>query len=69
MSYDAELIKEELKKHIPKDYEVDLDEVMQTVELVNGMTVFIMLTDGYCFVGNHIVDVMPGWKQTGELIR
>lgn len=62
MMYDDEKIKNELKKHIPKDITVDLDEVLDTVEKLNGMIVFTMLNDGYAFVSNILVDVMPGWK-------
>lgn len=69
MSYDEQAIKNELKKHIPKGYDVDLNEVLKTVEIVNGMYVFTMLTDGFAFIGNYLVDVMPGWKKTDEVRR
>lgn len=69
MSYDTNAIKDELKKHIPQDYTVDLDEVIGTVEIIDGLTVFTMLSDGYAFVGNQLVDVMPGWKKSNEMVR
>ena len=70
MSYDEEKIREILKPRILPEFNETIDDVMKTVELVNGMYVFIINTDGFAFVGNQLVDVLPGFrKQDGAVLR
>ena len=66
MNYDENLIIEELKKHLTGlDVSIDFNEVLASVEIVDGFTVFNMLGDGFVFIGNTLIDVMPGWKSGG----
>ena len=70
MSYDEEKIKQILEPRILPEFNETIDDVMKTVQLVNGMYVFIINTDGFAFVGNQLVDVMPGFKkQVGAIER
>lgn len=70
MSYDEEKIKQILEPRILPEFNETIDDVMKTVQLVNGMYVFIINTDGFAFVGNQLVDVMPGFKkQVGAIQR
>lgn len=70
MSYDEEKIKQILEPRILPEFNETIDDVMKTVQLVNGMYVFIINTDGFAFVGNQLVDVMPGFKkQIGAIQR
>lgn len=69
MGYDERIIREILEKRILPEFNETIDDVMRTVEIVNGMYVFIINTDGYAFVGNELVDVMPGWRKNEEVVR
>ena len=70
MSYDEEKIKEILEPRILPEFNETIEDVLKTVEIVNGMYVFIINTDGFAFVGNQLVDVMPGYKkQSGAVER
>ena len=70
MSYDEEKIKQILEPRILPEFNETIDDVMKTVQLVNGMYVFIINTDGFAFIGNQLVDVMPGFrKQVGAIER
>ena len=42
---------------------------MKTVEIVNGMYVFVINSDGFAFIDNELVDVMPGWRKTEGVVR
>ena len=69
MSYDEEIIRDILIKRILPEFDETIDDVMKTVEVVNGMYVLVINTDGYAFIGNTLVDVMPGWRNNGEIVR
>ena len=69
MSYDENTIRKILKKRILPEFNETIDDVMKTVELVNGMYVFVINSDGYAFVDNELVDVMPGWRKDKEVVR
>ena len=69
MPYDEEIIRETLEKRILPEFNETIDDVMKTVEIVNGMYVFVINTDGYAFIGNKLVDVMPGWRKDEEVVR
>ena len=69
MAYDEEIIREILKKRILPEFKETIDDVMNSVEIVNGMHVFVINTDGYAFIGNELVDVMPGWRKDEEVVR
>ena len=69
MAYDEEKIREILKKRILPEFNETIDDVMKTVEIVNGMYVFVINTDGFAFIDNELVDVMPGWRNNGEVVR
>ena len=69
MSYDESTIRKILEKRILPEFNETIDDVMKTVELVNGMYVFVINSDGYAFVDNELVDVMPGWRKDKEVVR
>ncbi len=69
MSYDENTIRKILEKRILPEFNETIDDVMKTVELVNGMYVFVINSDGYAFVDNELVDVMPGWRKDKEVVR
>ena len=69
MGYDEEIIREILKKRILPEFDETIDDVMKTVEIVNGMYVFVINSDGFAFIDNKLVDVMPGWRNNGEVVR
>ena len=69
MSYDEEKIREILKKRILPEFNETIDDVMKTVEIVNGMYVFVINSDGFAFIDNELVDVMPGWRKTEGVVR
>ena len=52
MSYDENTIRKILEKRILPEFNETIDDVMKTVELVNGMYVFVINSDGYAFVDN-----------------
>ena len=62
MSYDKEEIIKALKKRDFSDIDIDYEEVLKTVEYENGQYIFTMNGNGFVFVGNILVDVMPGYK-------
>ena len=64
LSYDENIIKETLSKHILAEWNIDLDEVVRNVQISNGMYVFVIEGDGFAFINNTLVDVMPGWSKT-----
>ena len=65
MSFDENLIKEELKKHIDVNLTgpVDLDKVIASVEFVNGFYIFKINDVGFAFLNNTLIDVMPGYTE------
>lgn len=63
MSYDKEVIKKVLKEKNLTDDDIDYDKVLETVEYENGQHIFTMNGTGYVFVGNILVDAMPGYKK------
>ena len=69
MSYDENTIRKILEKRILPEFNETIDDVMKTVELVNGMYVFVINSDGYAFVDNELVDVMTGWRKDKEVVR
>jgi len=69
MSYDPEIIKQILKEKNYSDDDIDYDEVLKTVEYSDGQYIFTVGDVGFVFVGNILIDALPGWKNTGELIR
>lgn len=62
LSYDKEVIKKILKEKDLTDKEVDYDEVLKTVEYDNGKYIFTVNNIGYVFVGNILIDALPGYK-------
>lgn len=63
MSYDKEVIKKILKEKNFDDEEIDYDEVLKTVEYDNGKYIFKVGDIGYVFVGNILIDALPGYKR------
>ena len=64
MTYDPEIVKQILKEKNFSDEDIDYDEVLKTVEYVDGQHIFTVGDVGFVFVGNILVDALPGWKQT-----
>lgn len=64
MSYDPEIIVETLKEKV-YDKNVDYDEVLKTVEYIDGQYIFTVNDVGFVFIGNILIDALPGWKSTG----
>ena len=62
MSYDPEIIKQTLKEKNYTDEEIDYDKVLETVEYIDGQYIFTVGDVGFAFVGNILVDALPGWK-------
>ncbi len=62
MSYNPEIIKEILKEKNYSDEEIDYDEVLNTVEYIDGQYIFTVGDVGFVFVGNILIDALPGWK-------
>ena len=62
LSYDGEIIKKILKEKNLGDEEIDYDEVLKTVEYDNGKYIFTVGDIGYVFVGNILIDTLPGYK-------
>lgn len=65
MSYDPEVIKEILKEKNYTDEEIDYDKVLETVEYIDGQYIFTVNDVGFVFIGNILIDALPGWKSTG----
>lgn len=63
MSYDKEVIKKVLKEKNFTDVEIDYDKVLETVEYENGQYIFTMNGTGYVFIGNTLIDALPGYKR------
>ena len=65
MTFDENLIKEELKKHIDENLmgSVDLNKVIETVEIENGFYIFKINHIGFAFINNTLIDVMPGYTK------
>lgn len=62
MSYDPEVIIQTLKEKNYSDEEIDYDEVLNTVEYVDGQYIFTVGDVGFVFVGNILIDALPGWE-------
>ena len=65
MSFDENLIKEELTKHIDANLtgHVDLNKVISSVDFVNGFYIFQIDDVGFAFLNNTLIDVMPGYTK------
>ena len=69
MSYDKEIIKQILKEKNYGDEPVDYDKVLETVEYDNGKYIFMIGDVGFVFVGNILIDVLPGYKRVSGVIQ
>jgi len=69
MSYDKEVIKQILKEKNYGDEPVDYDKVLETVEYDNGKYIFMIGDVGFVFVGNILIDVLPGYKRVSGVIQ
>lgn len=62
LSYDKEVIKKILKEKNLDDGGIDYDEVLKTVEYDNGKYIFTVNDVSFVFVGNILIDALPGYK-------
>lgn len=65
MSYDDEVIKKILKEKNFDDEGIDYDEVLRTVEYIDGKYIFSVGDIGYVFIGNILIDALPGYRRGG----
>lgn len=63
MSYDKEIIKQTLKERNYDDETIDYDKVLETVEYDEGKYIFTIGDVGFVFVGNILIDALPGYKR------
>ena len=63
MGYDKEAILKVLKEKDFTKTDTDYEEVLTTVEYDNGQYIFTMNGTGFVFVGNILIDVMPGYAE------
>ena len=58
--FDSEIIKEILKEIL--NYEdVDLDEIINNYEVIDGFYVFRYNNDAFFFINNTLIDSCPGY--------